>query len=55
MFIPNRGRDDMSMGNNVQCIAQAMDVMIPNPSQFSFMFIKGKVNKKCNIVASFFR
>jgi len=40
IFIPNKGRLVSSIGNIAQCIAQAREVAIPNPSQFIFKFMR---------------
>lgn len=39
MLIPNTGKVETMMGNNAQCIAQAIDVAIPKASQLSLIFI----------------
>jgi hypothetical protein len=33
IFMPKRGNVDRSNGNTAQCMAQAMEVMIPNASK----------------------
>ena len=44
ILIPKMGSVVMSTGNKAQWIAQAMDVVIPNASQFNLIFIiKAKV------------
>ena len=39
MFIPKIGRLVTTKGSKAQCIAQAVEVAIPNASQFIFNFI----------------
>ena len=40
IFIPNKGNEERTNGSKAQCIAQANEVAIPNPSQFNFTFIR---------------
>jgi hypothetical protein len=39
MLIPKTGNVPAIIGNTAQCIAQAIEVVIPNASQFNFIFI----------------
>ena len=41
MLMPKMGKLENNNGNNAQCIAQAMEVVIPRASQFTFRFIRG--------------
>ena len=45
MFTPKTGSVDMRTGSNAQCIAQAVDVIIPRASQFNLIFIVKADNK----------
>ena len=51
--MPNKGNEERTNGSKAQCIAQANEVAIPNPSQFNFTFIQKQRYDICNIVASF--
>ena len=37
---PNKGKDVRNNGNNAQWMAQATEAVIPNASQFIFIFIE---------------
>ncbi len=39
MFMPNTGNVLTSTGSKAQCMAQAIEVAMPNASQFNFTFI----------------
>lgn len=39
MFTPNKGSVESINGSKAQCMAQAIEVAIPSPSQLSFAFI----------------
>ncbi len=41
MLTPRMGKELIITGNNAQCMAQAIDVAIPNASQLIFIFIFG--------------
>lgn len=40
ILIPNKGKLVITKGNTAQCIAHAIDVVIPNASQFILKLIK---------------
>ncbi len=40
--VPKTGNVVNKMGNNAQCMAQAIEVAIPSASQFNLRFIKSK-------------
>ncbi len=46
IFIPNIGKLLITNGNNAQCIAHAMEVAIPQKSQFAFIAIRNELEQK---------
>jgi hypothetical protein len=47
MLTPNTGKLVSSTGSKAQCIAQAIEVIMPNVSQFSFIIL---FCKEANVV-----
>lgn len=51
ILMPNNGRLVIIKGNTAQCIAHAIEVVIPNASQFILKFIEWAKINNCNYVA----